>query len=118
MKLPTARPDIVPGGAQTFHRIYTRLGCQGRPPQFVVEFYPYANLMHTIRVREEVAQVRLCDALRGAPLEVFEAAAAILLSRVYRRRAPRELLALTGVTPPIRARAAASTGCAAPAAAS
>jgi hypothetical protein len=36
--------------------------------------------------------VRLSDALRGAPLPVFEAAAAILLSRVYRRRAPREIL--------------------------
>src|ERR1700685_1945150 len=88
-----ARPDTVPGGAQIFHRIYTRLGCQGRPPQFVVEFYPYANLMHTIRVKEEDAQVRLCDALRGAPLEIFEATAAILLSRVYRRHAPQELLA-------------------------
>jgi hypothetical protein len=49
--------------------------------------------MHTIRLKEEVAQVRLCDALRGAALEVFEATAAILLSRVYRRRTPRELLA-------------------------
>jgi len=93
MKPRTARPDIVAGGAQIFHRIYTRLGCQGRPPRFAVEFYPYANLMHTIRVREEAAYVRLCDALRGAPLEVFEATAAILLSRVYRRRVPQELLA-------------------------
>ena len=41
----------VPGGAHIFHRLYTRLGCHGRPPQFVVEFYPYANLMHTIRVK-------------------------------------------------------------------
>jgi Protein of unknown function DUF45 len=93
MKQRAARPNIVPGGAQTFHRIYTRLGCQGRPPHFVVNFYPYANLMHTIRVKEESAEVRLCDALRGAPLEIFEATAAILLSRLYRRRAPQELLA-------------------------
>jgi hypothetical protein len=83
----------VPGGARIFHRLYTRLDCSGRPPQFVVEFYPYANLMHTVRVHEDVARVRLSDVLRGAPLAVFEAAAAILLSRLYRRRAPRELLA-------------------------
>jgi hypothetical protein len=57
----------------------------------VVEFYPYANLMHTIRLRDEAALVRLCDALRGAPLEVLEATAALLLSRMYRRRAPEEL---------------------------
>ena len=82
----------MPGGAQIFHRLYTRLGCLGRPPRFRVEFYPYANLMHTIRVRDEVAYVRLSDALRNAPLAVFEAAAGILLARLYRRRAPRGLL--------------------------
>jgi hypothetical protein len=94
MKKRRAQPASVPGGAQLFQRLYTRLGCQGRPPQFIVEFYPYASLMHTIRLREEVAQVRLSDALRDAPLEVFEGAAALLLSRMYRRRAPRELLAV------------------------
>lgn len=92
MKPGPAHRRIVPNGAQIFHRIYTRLGCQGRPPQFVVEFYPYANLMHTIRVRDQSAQVRLCDVMRGAPLEIFEAAAAILLSRIYRRRAPEDLV--------------------------
>jgi hypothetical protein len=92
MKQRPARKSFVPGGAQIFHRIYTRLGCQGRPPHFVVEFYPYANLMHTIRVKDQAAQVRLCDVLRGAPLEILEAAAAILLSRIYQRQAPEELL--------------------------
>ncbi len=74
--------------------MFTRLGCQGRPPNFFVEFYPYANLVHTIRLREDSAHVRLSDILRAAPLEVMESAAAILLGRLYRRRAPRELLAL------------------------
>jgi hypothetical protein len=72
--------------------MYTRLGCQGRPPHFVVEFFPYANLMHTIRLREDAALVRLSDLLSKAPLAVQEAAAAILLARLYRRRPPRELL--------------------------
>jgi hypothetical protein len=92
MKRASQSPTLVPGGAVIFQRLYTRLGCHGRPPRFEVEFYPYANLMHTIRIHEEMACVRLSDALRGAPLPVFEAAAAILLSRVYRRRAPREIL--------------------------
>jgi hypothetical protein len=91
--ISSARPTSrVPGGAALFHRIYTRLGCHGRPPRFIVEFHPYANLVHTIRLREDVAQVRLSDILRGASREVMEAAAAILLSRLYRRRAPRELV--------------------------
>lgn len=83
---------VISGGAQVFHRMYTLLGCQGRPPHFIVEFYPYSNLVHTIRLREEYAFVRLSDILRGAPLPVMEAAAAILLGRLYRRAAPRELL--------------------------
>lgn len=92
MKHSSAQPGTVPGGARIFHRLYTRLGCQGRPPQFIVEFYPYANLMHTIRIDDDVASVRISDVLSGAPLVVFEAAAAILLARLYRRRAPAELL--------------------------
>jgi SprT-like family len=82
---------LVPGGAQIFHRIYTRLGCEGRPPQFVVEYHPYTDLTHTIRLREDVAHVRLSDVLRSAPRPVVEAVAAILLSRLYRRRTPRDL---------------------------
>lgn len=83
---------LVPGGERTFQRIYTRLGCQGRPPRFVVEYHPYADLTHTIRLREDTAHVRLSDALRKAPHAVVEAAAAILLGRLYRRRPPAELL--------------------------
>jgi hypothetical protein len=92
MKPVRPHPAAVPGGARVFHRMHTRLGCQGRPPHFVVEFYPYANLMHTIRLREDTALVRLSDLLRGAPLPILEAAAAILLGQLYRRRAPGELL--------------------------
>lgn len=82
----------MPGGERIFQRIYTRLGCAGRPPQFVVEYHPYADLTHTIRLREDTAYVRLSDALRSASRQVVEAAAAILLARLYRRRTPRELL--------------------------
>jgi hypothetical protein len=85
------RPATLPGGDHIFHRIFTRLGCQGRPPRFVVELYPYANLAHTMRLREEIAHVRLSDILRDAPVPVIEAAAAILLAQMYRRRVPAEL---------------------------
>jgi hypothetical protein len=58
----------------------------------VVEYHPYAGLTHTIRVREDTAHVRLSDALGKAPRTVVEAAAAILLGRLYRRRPPAEMI--------------------------
>jgi hypothetical protein len=82
---------IVAGGAATFQRIFTRLGCLGKPPEFSVEFYPYAGLTHTVRVRNETAHVRVSDVLRGAPTAVIEGIAAILLARLYKRRAPVEM---------------------------
>jgi predicted metal-dependent hydrolase len=83
---------FVPGGDGIFRRIYTRLGCEGRPPNFIVEYHPYSGLTHTIRLREDTAHVRLSDVLREAPRSVVEATAAILLGRLYRRRPPSELL--------------------------
>lgn len=88
--MPTSSP-IVPGGTALFQRMFTRLGCDGRPPRFRVEFYPYSSLVLTIRRREETVCVRFSDLLRRAPLAVLESAAALLLSRVYRRKAPAEL---------------------------
>jgi predicted metal-dependent hydrolase len=84
--------SLVPGGASVFQRMFTRLGCDGRPPRFRVEFYPYSSLVLTIRRREEVVYVRFSDLLRRAPLAVLEGAAALLLARVYRRKAPRALV--------------------------
>src|SRR5437879_12500855 len=86
------KTEFLPGGAAIFQRMFTRLGCDGRPPRFRVEFYPYSSLTLTIRRREEVVFVRFSDLLRRAPLPVLEAGAALLLSRVYRRRAPAALV--------------------------
>src|SRR5260370_30838418 len=76
------RSAIVPGGAALFQRVYTRLRCEGRPPRFRVEFYPYSSLVLTIRRREESVWVRLSDLLRRAPLGGLDGAAALLLARV------------------------------------
>ena len=85
-------PARVPGGEALLQRMFTRIGCEGRPPHFHVEFYPYSSLTLTIRRRHEVVYVRFSDLLRRAPLEVLEGAGALLLSRMYRRRAPRALV--------------------------
>jgi len=66
--------------------MFTRLGCDGRPPRFRVEFYAYSSLVLTIRRSEELVYVRFSDLLRRAPRPVLEGAAALLLGRVYRRR--------------------------------
>jgi SprT-like family protein len=85
--------SLVPGAPTLFQRVFTRLGCQGRPPRFRVEFYPYSSLVLTIRRREELVLVRLSDLLRRAPRSVIEGAAALLLSRIYRRELPAQLAA-------------------------
>jgi Protein of unknown function DUF45 len=92
MRAKRDAPSHVPGGGPLFQRMFTRLGCHGRPPRFRVEFYPYSSLVLTIRRREEVVFVRLSDLLRRAPLAVLEGAAALLLARVYRRKAPAWLV--------------------------
>jgi len=92
MKSRRAKNSLVPGGGPLFQRMFTRLGCDGRPPRFKVEFYAYSSLVLTIRRREEVVYVRFSDLLQRAPLVVLEGAAALLLARVYRRKAPRALV--------------------------
>jgi hypothetical protein len=82
-----------PGGASLFQRVFTRLGCGGRPPRFHVEFYPYTSLVLTIRRREDQIFVRFSDLLRRAPLPVLEGAAALLLGRIFRRKPPAALVA-------------------------
>jgi hypothetical protein len=85
-------PTHVPGGEALFQRVFTRIGCEGRPPQFHVTFYPYSSLVITLRRRADVVYVRLSDLLHRAPLGVLEGAAALLLARVYRRRPSRALI--------------------------
>jgi hypothetical protein len=92
MKRNRRENSLLPGGGPLFQRMFTRLGCDGRPPRFRVEFYAYSSLVLTIRRREEVVYVRFSDLLRRAPLAVLEGAAALLLARVYRRKAPRALV--------------------------
>lgn len=92
MNARRGKNSLVPGGGPLFQRMFTRLGCDGRPPRFRVEFYAYSSLVLTIRRREEVVYVRFSDLLQRAPLAVLEGAAALLLARVYRRKAPRSLV--------------------------
>ena len=50
-----------------------------------MEFYAFANVNSTIRLRQGVMHVRVSDLLEGAPESVIEAIAHILLAKIYRK---------------------------------
>jgi predicted metal-dependent hydrolase len=54
-------------------------------PEIRLEFYPFANVNNTIRMRQGELNVRLSDLLEGAPESVLEAIAHILLAKIYRK---------------------------------
>ncbi len=57
-------------------------------PAFEVEFFPYSDLTHTIRLRAGLALVRLASLMCDAPRPVLESLATLLLGRLYRRSIP------------------------------
>jgi len=74
---------------ENLHRIFQLTYRELRPrapmPEFRVEFYPFANVNNTIRLREAVIHVRISDLLEGAPEGVIAAIAHILLAKIYRK---------------------------------
>jgi predicted metal-dependent hydrolase len=71
-----------------FHQL-----CPRTPlPPLSIEFFPFANVNNTIRLREGQLRVRLSDLLEGAPQSVLRALAHILLAKLYRKPVDRALL--------------------------
>lgn len=68
-----------------FQNTYRELRPRAGMPEFRVEFYPFANMNNTIRMREAKVHVRISDLLEGAPNNVLEAIAHILLAKLYRK---------------------------------
>ena len=54
-------------------------------PKLTVEFFAFANINNTIRLRDGKLLVRLSDLLEGAPEPVLRAIAHILLAKMYRK---------------------------------
>ena len=54
-------------------------------PEVAVQFYAFANVNNTIRLRDGQLIVRLSDLLEGAPESVLRAIAHILLAKMYRK---------------------------------
>lgn len=80
----------APDSEAAFARVFRRLGLGRSAPEFRVEYWPFAGLRSTIRLRGGEAQVRLSDLLETVPPLVLEALAEILLAQVFRRRPSRE----------------------------
>ena len=70
---------------ELFQKTYRELRPRAPMPEFRVEFYPFANVNNTIRLRDSRMHVRISDLLEGAPDNVIEAIAHILLAKVYRQ---------------------------------
>jgi hypothetical protein len=70
---------------QIFQRSYRELRPRAPMPEIRVEFYAFANVNNTIRLREDIIHVRISDLLEGSPETVIEAIAHILLAKIYRK---------------------------------
>ena len=68
-----------------FEESYRELRPRAPAPQLQVEFFPFANVNNTIRLRDGRLLVRLSDLLEGAPEAVLRAIAHILLAKMYRK---------------------------------
>lgn len=74
--------------------IFRTVFCELRPrspiPPIAIEFCRFANANAFIQLKQGQIEVRITDVLHGAPQEVLEALAFILLSKLYRRPVPRD----------------------------
>ena len=59
-------------------------------PPIDVSYYPYVGMNQTIRIRSGRVFVRIAEMCRDMPPEVHRALALILVSKLFRRRVPRE----------------------------
>ncbi len=73
------------GLLQIFQDTYRELRPDSSIPELKIDFYAFANVNNTIRLRDGRLLVRLSDLLEGAPDAVLQAIAHILLAKMYRR---------------------------------
>jgi len=78
------------GLTELFHESYRELRPRSDVPELRVEFFSFANINNTIRLREGKLLVRISDLLEGAPEYVLRAIAHILLAKMYRRPVDRQ----------------------------
>jgi predicted metal-dependent hydrolase len=75
---------------EVFHESFRELRPHTSVPELTVQFFRFANINNTIRLREGKLLVRISDLLEGAPQYVLKAIAHILLAKMYRKPVDRE----------------------------
>jgi predicted metal-dependent hydrolase len=81
------------GLLEIFQETYRELRPGTSLPELKIDFFAFANVNNTIRLRQGRLLVRLSDLLEGAPDSVLRAIAHILLAKMYRRPIDRGLAA-------------------------
>jgi len=75
---------------ELFQETYRELRPRTSVPELRIEFFSFANINNTIRLRQGKLLVRVSDLLEGAPNHVLRAIAHILLAKMYREPIDRE----------------------------
>jgi len=78
------------GLTELFQQTYRDLRPGSVIPDLKVEFFSFANINSTIRLREGKLLVRVSDLLEGAPEYVLRSIAHILLAKMFRKPVDRE----------------------------
>ena len=73
------------GVLEIFQECYRELRPSASLPELKIEFFAFANVNNTIRLRNGRLLVRLSDLLEGAPENILRAIAHILLAKMYRQ---------------------------------
>jgi len=73
------------GLLEIFQETFRELRPSSYAPEMRIEFFAFANINNTIRLREGRLLVRLSDLLEGSPENVIRAIAHILLAKMYRK---------------------------------
>jgi hypothetical protein len=73
------------GLLEIFQESYRDLRPEGSLPPLKIEFFAFANVNNTVRLRDGELLVRLSDLLEGSPETVLRAIAHILLAKMYRK---------------------------------
>jgi len=73
------------GLLEIFQETYQELRPGSLLPELKIEFFAFANVNNTIRLRNGRLLIRLSDLLEGAPEPILRAIAHILLAKMYRQ---------------------------------
>jgi len=73
------------GLLEIFQESYRELRPEASIPSLNIEFFAFANVNNTVRLRDGELRVRLSDLLEGSPESVLRAIAHILLAKMYRK---------------------------------